>query len=101
MNKKDIEKERRIREQEDEEILLNAIHQNYRENHNKLIMKNNIAKIKKEKQERKEKIKKRIVIALVSVLAVVALFLMNKYAEYAEEQCMNMGHSEYFCEKNL
>ena len=83
------------------ELLLNAIHQNYRENHNKLIMKNNIAKIKKEKQERKEKTKKRIVIAFAIVLTLAALFLMNEYHEHSMEQCMSNGHSEYFCEKNL
>ena len=101
MNKKDIEKEKRIREKEDEEKLLNAIHKNASANRDRFIMQNNFKKLKKEKLERKTRNCNKILTAIVATCLIIILFLTSKYTDDSISKCIKNGNSEYFCEKNL
>lgn len=101
MNKKDIENEKKIREKEEEEKLLNAIHENASTNRDNYIMQNNFKKLKKEKLERKTRTHNKILTAVAVTCLIVSLFLTSKYTEDSINNCVNNDHSEYFCEKNL
>ena len=82
---------------EDEEILMNAIHENYENLRMNRNMDKQLREIKKREKEKKEK--RTILftkIALVVALIIV-VFLGVKYNEKEIKNCMEAGYNEEFC----
>ena len=98
MNKKDLEFFRKEKERQEETLIMNAIHKNAKENHDKFIMKNNIKKIK---NERKERNSKRLAYALCAIFAISLVALAFKYTDSQVSSCVKAGNSTSFCENNL
>lgn len=103
MNKEDIKSLRNKKEKEQENKVLEAIHNNHRiANMNYKMDKqlNDIAmKEQARKQAKKEKRKKRLFVVGLIGLLVGSIFVLKTSSESFMEDCLAAGNSQYTCER--
>lgn len=102
MNKKDIENVRKVKETEEEQKLLEKIHQNYRKANVAYrinIQKNKLNRIKEKEKTKKIRIIQKIIMVILTILTIFMLmYALEKDNESFMETC-TQNMSESACRK--
>lgn len=105
MNKEDIKEFRNRKEQQEENKILEAIHNNHKvANMNYKMDKqlNDLAtREQARKQAKKEKRQHKLFVVGLIGLFVLSVFALNKLNNDFMEDCLGAGNSQYTCEKAL
>lgn len=99
MNKKDIEEFKKEKEYEDEQKLMNRIHENCKAANDEYKMNKQLKVI--EVKKRKQRKSKRLAYALCAIFAIALVALAFKYTDSQVSSCVKAGNSTSFCENNL
>ena len=103
MNKEDIKEFRNKKEQQEENKIFEAIHNNYKVANMNYKMDKQLKEIatreQARKQAKKEKRQHRLfVVGLIGLLA-VSVFALNNLSKNFMKDCLAAGNSQYTCER--